>query len=264
MILYAPSNEPMPADGPKVIPAATLVIFRNAAHGGPPELLMVQRAQAMRFAGGAAVFPGGRVDPADRELGAALMPDQPIELAAARIAAIRETLEETGLMVATRRPVTAEEAAQGRLMLLECGALAPVLERFGWEIVPERLVLYAHWCPPWDKGFDTRFFVTDLGTGAVDVTVDATENTRLFWTSAEEALAMAARGEIAVIFPTRRNLERLARYGSHEDAIADIARHPVERIHPGIEMVDGEAWLMIPDGHGYPVRGQLKALADRG
>ena len=52
------------------IPAATVVIFRKAPDGGPPELLMVQRAQEMRFAGGAAVFPGGRIDPADRELAA--------------------------------------------------------------------------------------------------------------------------------------------------------------------------------------------------
>ena len=43
------------------IPAATLVIFR-AAGGGAPELLMVERAKEMSFAGGAMVFPGGRVD----------------------------------------------------------------------------------------------------------------------------------------------------------------------------------------------------------
>lgn len=264
MTLYTPSNDPMPADGPKVVPAATLVIFRNAADGGPPELLMVQRAREMRFAGGAAVFPGGRVDPADRELAAALMPGEPIEMAAARIAAIRETLEETGLMVATEQPVSAAEAAQARLLLLELGMLAPVLEHFGWTLAPERLVLYAHWCPPWDKGFDTRFFVTDLGTGAVDVTVDATENTRLFWASAAQALDMALREEIAVIFPTRRNLERLARFSSHEDVLEDIALHPVERIHAAIETIDGEEWLMIPGGHGYPVLGQRRAEADRG
>lgn len=267
MTVYTPSNEPMPADGPCVVPAATLVIFRRPAGeaaGQPPELLMVQRAREMRFAGGAAVFPGGRVDPADRDLAANLMPDAPIELAAARIAAIRETLEETGLMVAVRQPVSAPDAAKARHMLLKDGRLAPVLAQFGWELEPERLTLYAHWCPPWDKGFDTRFFVTDLGTGAVDVTVDATENTRLFWTSASHAIDMADRGEISVIFPTRRNLERLARFANHDDALADIARHPVERIHPRIELVDGEEWLMIPDGHGYPVRGQVKASADRG
>ncbi|QDK31584.1 NUDIX domain-containing protein [Sphingomonas sp. IC081] len=253
----------MPADGPRVIPAATLVIFRAAA-AGPPELLMVQRAKEMRFAGGAAVFPGGRVDAADRELARMILPGEAEEIAAARIAAIRETLEETGLMVATTTPVSAAEAAGARAMLLEQGSLAPVLKHFGWHLAPQRLALYAHWCPPWEGAFDTRFFVIDLGTGAVEIEVDATENTRLFWTSAAEALAMADRGEISVIFPTRRNLERLARFASHEEALEDIARHPVRRIHPRIEIRDGAEWLTIPADLGYPVDGQPRATAQRG
>lgn len=254
----------MPAHGPKVIPAATLVIFRAAFGGGQPELLMVQRAKEMRFAGGAAVFPGGRVDEADRELARAILPGEAEEIAAARIAAIRETLEETGLMVATRGAVTAIEAAEARRMLMEEGRLAPVLDHFGWVLEPERLGFFAHWCPPWEGAFDTRFFVIDLGTGAVDVQVDATENTRLFWASAAEALAMAERGEISVIFPTRRNLERLARFACHADAMDDIARYPVRRIHPRIEIRDGAEWLTIPADLGYPVDGQPRATAQRG
>ncbi|MCT2398870.1 NUDIX domain-containing protein [Novosphingobium mangrovi (ex Huang et al. 2023)] len=264
MPLTTPSDQPMPADAPSVVPAATVVIFRRPRSGEAPELLMVQRAHEMRFAGGAAVFPGGRVDPADRDLARRLLPDEAEEIAAARIAAIRETLEETGLVIATRAPVSASDAAAARRMLIETGELAPVLDHFGWELVPERLTFYAHWCPLWDKAFDTRFFVTDLGTGAVDVAVDETENTHLFWTSAAGALEMADRGEISVIFPTRRNLERLAQYASFAEALAEIAAHPVSRIHPGTEhRADGE-WLVIPDGHGYPVLGQPKATARRG
>lgn len=254
----------MPADAPAVVPAATVVIFRKGADGSPPELLMVQRAKEMRFAGGAAVFPGGRVDPADRALARDLIPDEPEEIGAARIAAIRETLEETGLMIATRTPVSADEAVAARRMLLNLGELAPVVRHFGWELTPEALTLYAHWCPLWDKAFDTRFFVTDLGTGAVDVAVDATENTRLFWASAAQALEMVERGEISVIFPTHRNLERLAQFASYADALADIAAHPVSRVHPRNEQrADGE-WIVIPDTHGYPVCGQPVATARRG
>ena len=51
------------------IPAATIIIFRNAPSGGAPEVLMTVRSQGMVFAGGMAVFPGGRVDPADFALG---------------------------------------------------------------------------------------------------------------------------------------------------------------------------------------------------
>lgn len=262
--ISAPSDQAMPADGPAVVPAATVVVFRHAADGGPPELLMLQRSDGMRFAGGAAVFPGGRVDPADRELARRLLPDESEEIASARIAAIRETLEEAGLMIATRAPVTAAAAAEARAMLLEIGRLDTVLDRFGWELDPQALTFFAHWCPLWDRAFDTRFFITDIGTGAVDVTVDATENSRLFWTSAADALAMADRGEISVIFPTRRNLDRLAQYADHAEALADIAAHPVMRIHPETEQREDGEWLVIPAGRGYPVLGQLKATARRG
>lgn len=264
MTLTAPSDQPMPADAPSVVPAATVVVFRHAADGGAPELLMLQRAREMRFAGGAAVFPGGRVDPADRELARRLLPAEAEEIAAARIAAIRETLEETGLVIATRAPVHPDEARAARARLIEGATLDAVATQFGWDFDPAALTFYAHWCPLWEKAFDTRFFVHDLGTGAVDVTVDATENTRLFWSSAAEALAMADRGDIAVIFPTRRNLERLAQYASYAEALADIAAHPVSRVHPGSEMREDGEWLCIPDGHGYPVRGQPRATAQRG
>jgi len=253
----------MPDDGPKVIPAATVVIFRNAPAGGPPQLLMVQRAREMRFAGGAAVFPGGRVDPEDRALAARLLPDDEPEVGAARIAGIRETLEETGLAIAVEQPVDAREAGEARAQLLEQGALAPVLEHHGWTLAPHRLQPFAHWCPMSDGAFDTRFFITDVGTGAVDIKVDATENTRLFWASAADALAQAEAGELSIIFPTRRNLDRLALFKSYEEAHAQTERFPMARISPRTEIVDGETWLMVPDGHGYPVRGQPLATARR-
>lgn len=259
-----PAYGPMPPDGPKVIPAATVVIFRRAAAGGPPELLMVQRAKEMRFAGGAAVFPGGRVDPEDRTLAQRLAPEGDPEITSARIAGIRETLEETGLMIATHERIHANEAADARAMLLETEDLAPVLERFGWTLSLDRLTYFAHWCPPVDGAFDTRFFITDLGTGAVDVAVDATENTRLFWSSAKEALERADQGDITVIFPTRRNLDRLALFGSFAEAYEQAHQFPPQRICGQQEMRDGEAWLVIPDGHGYPVLGQTLKSARRG
>ena len=84
---------------PPAIPAATVVIYRHGTGGGPAEVLMVERSHTMRFAGGAAVFPGGRVDPADRELAAMIGEGLDPDDAAGRVAAIRETLEETGLAV---------------------------------------------------------------------------------------------------------------------------------------------------------------------
>ena len=134
------------------VPAATLVIFRHGTAGQPPELLMVQRAKEMRFAGGAAVFPGGRVDPADRTLAARLAPEADPHVTAAQIAAVRETLEEAGLAVALDRPVSAADAAAARALLLEQGALEPVLERFGWRLDLGRLVTLRALVPALGRG----------------------------------------------------------------------------------------------------------------
>lgn len=259
-----PPHGPIPPHGPKVIPAATVVIFRNCPQGGPPELLMVQRAKEMRFAGGAAVFPGGRVDPADRELAARLAPHADPEIAMSQVAGIRETLEETGLVIAMRQQVTADEAREARKMLFAEEKLAPVLDRFGWDPDLDALTYFAHWCPPMDKAFDTRFFVHDLGTGSVDVEVDATENTRLFWTSAQKALDLLEAGEISLIFPTMRNVERLALFANIEEAIAHAAQFPPERMAARRETIDGRDWVTIPEGRGYPVTRQTVEDARRG
>jgi 8-oxo-dGTP pyrophosphatase MutT (NUDIX family) len=258
------SQEPLQTLPSRIlIPAATVVVFRHGS-AGPPQLLMVQRSQTMRFAGGAAVFPGGKVDPQDRELSARLTPGDEPELAAARIAAIRETLEETGLAIGLREPVSAAQAADARSMLIECGALAPVLDAFAWELDPARLVHFAHWCAPRQRAYDTHFFLSDIGSGDVNLAVDETECTRLFWAAAAEALAMADAGEIGVIYPTRRNLERLALFKTFEDAVAHAAAHPVQRICPEEIERDGRTWVEIPGGLGYPVLGQLITTAERG
>ena len=250
--IFDPAGEVPPA-----IPAATLVIFRNCPQGGPPQLLMVQRSKEMRFAGGAAVFPGGRVDDADRELAAVhgASEDEHLEELAARIAAIRETLEETGLAVGLHQRPSLADALRARALLLERGMLAPVLEEMGWSLDLERLVPFARWRPKHRevRVFDTRFYLANLGTGAVELLVDATENTRLFWVSASEALAMAERGEISVIFPTRRNLERLAQFPDFATARLHAEATPQRTITPWVEETPGGPQLTIPDDLGYPV-----------
>ena len=255
-------------EAPPATPAATMVIFRHAPGGGAPQLLMVQRAKEMRFAGGAAVFPGGRVDDADRtlagELGA-IDPDA-LDEQAARIAAVRETLEETGLAVGFHQSPSLEEARQARAVLLETGELAPMLTAMGWTLDLDRLVAFSRWRPKHRemRVFDTRFYLADLGTGAVDLAVDDTENTHLFWASAADALSMADSGEIKVIFPTRRNLERLAQFGNFAEALAHVAQFPSCMITPFMELREGERWLVIPADAGYPVDGEKLESAARG
>lgn len=228
---------------------------------------MVVRSRDMSFAGGMAVFPGGRVDPADRALAARLNLALEAEEAAHRIAAMRETIEETGLIVGMKERIEANQAAEIRSMLVETGTLASVVERFGLTPDPQKLVPFARWCPRGmnhNRIFDTRFYLFDLGTGAVDITVDATENTRLFWTSAAQALERADAGEIDIIFPTRRNLERLAQFTDFAAARAHAQAIPVHMIVPQVEDRDGCKMLTIPEGLGYPVTGEKLHSAMRG
>ena len=255
-------------EAPPATPAATLVIFRRNPDLGSPELLMVQRSAEMRFAGGAAVFPGGRVDAADFQLAETLgaVDAETREEWAARIAAVRETIEETGLVVGMHQRATLEQAQTARTMLHQQAELAPVLEAMGWTLNLTGLVAFSRWRPKHRhmRIFDTRFYLIDLGTGAVDLLVDETENTHLFWVSAAEALRMADAGEIQVIFPTRRNLERLAQFADFDAALAHVETFPSQMITPSITERDGVRWLTIPEGAGYPITEEALDSVSRG
>lgn len=236
-----------------VVPAATLVVFRNGS-AGAPEILFMQRAEELSFAGSATVFPGGKVHPSDRLLAREFaMLDA--EDAVARITAIRETLEETGLVLGIRQKPSAEEAAEARRMLLADEDLAPVLDRFDWTLDPESLVPFARWLPRHKPGrvFDTRFYLADIGTGDVALTPDLGESTRLFWASADGAAEMLERGEISMIFPTRCNLQRLQQFSGYAETVKHALETPVITISPWREMHGEVEYLHIPEGAGYPV-----------
>lgn len=234
-------------------------------------MLMTVRSRNMTFASGMAVFPGGRVDDADFALGeevaassgGALSPDE----AGHQIAAVRETLEETGLALGITGAIDAKSAGEARAMLEETKALAPVLEAFNWTLDLDQIVPFARWFPQNEKlsrVYDTRFYLANLGTGDVDVSTDQAENTRLFWVSAQGALNMAQSGEIKLIFPTRRNLERLALFASFEEARAQAEAIPVKTIIPQIDPNGGEPMLTIMKDAGYPVTSELLETVARG
>lgn len=253
------------------IPAATIIIFRRCPEGGAPQILMTVRSRSMAFAGGMAVFPGGRVDEADFVLGekiaakasSAITADE----AAHQIAAIRETLEETGLALGLTGTINAENAAKARAMLEEKNELAPVLDAFDWGIDLSQITPFARWFPKNEnipRVYDTRFYLADLGTGAVEVSADNSENTKLFWTSAKGALEAAEQGEIKLIFPTRRNLERLALFASFEEARAQAEAIPVKPIIPQIDTSGAKPMLTIMEDAGYPITSELLETVARG
>jgi len=256
-----------PDKKPDGIPAATVVIFRRAAAGAPPELLMVTRSRNMSFAGGMAVFPGGRVDQADYDLAKSLGSDLPEDEAAHRVAAIRETLEETGLAIGLKGTVDGARAIQARKSLLEEKILAPVLAQMDWSLDLSAVVPFSRWYPKNEKlprVFDTRFYLANLGTGNVEIAVDETENTKLYWISAQGALDAAEKGDLSIIYPTRRNLERLAQFSSFEAAAEDCARHGTKMITPFLEERGGVRHLSIREDAGYPVTSESLDNAMRG
>jgi 8-oxo-dGTP pyrophosphatase MutT (NUDIX family) len=247
-------------DLPPPIPAATLILMRPAASGGPPEILMMERSAAMAFAAGALVFPGGRIDPGDHDAAARLAPR--LEDGAARIAAVRETIEETGIAPALTG--TADSAGLRREIAAGT-AFAAVLERRGLILDLDALIPFARWCPNFREArrFDTLFYLAEAPAGTQAATADEAEAVRAFWSSARDTLGEIEAGRAHAIFPTRRNLERLARFASFEDARDDALRHPVRQITPWVEERGGERWVCIPEGIGYPVTAERYETARR-
>ena len=205
------------------IAAASLILLRPGRAG--LEVLLLERAAGLAFAGGALVFPGGRVDPADHAAIAGA--DDPAE-AAARRAALRETAEETGLVL------SGSQAA--------------------------RLVPFAHWIAPADlpRRFDTRFYVVEAPAGA-EPRADGVEAVAAGWFAPATALDPGHR----LLFPTRRILERLACSPDLDAALAEARRHPPRPITPWIEERAGELWACIPDDAGYPVTAERLSTAVR-
>jgi 8-oxo-dGTP pyrophosphatase MutT (NUDIX family) len=192
----------------------------------------------------------------------ALDPDD----AAARVAAVRETLEESGLIVGVKGTVSAARAIAARQRLLAGDSLGAILSDEGWTIDCDSLVPFARWWPRHReiRVYDTRFYLADVGTGALDLVVDATENRHLFWATAGEALDLADAGRIKLIFPTRRNLERLALWPDFASARAHALATPIRTISPWTEQREGVPWLVIPSDAGYPVDGEPLVNVARG
>ena len=249
------------SDLPEPVPAATLVLMREAK-SGPPQLLVMERTGHMAFAAGALVFPGGRIDAEDREAAElfAGMTD-----AAARLAAIRETIEETGIVPAVAPPADPALALKLRDGIAQGRPLLELLAQHGLALDLESLTPFARWCPNFreTRRFDTLFFLAEAPPGVAEPTISEAEAVRAFWASAADILAEIDSGRAHAIFPTRRNLERLARFGSIEEARADAARHPVSRITPWVEDRDGAPHVCIPDNIGYPVTSEPLETARR-
>ncbi len=256
--------------------AATVILLRHGP-GGVPELLMVERDSKLAFAGGALVFPGGRIDEAD--IATARNPDLAFGFetlddtdAAARIACAREALEETGVLLTFGPAPDPVSLAEARAMLsegpdsAEACTFAALLAGLGHKVSAARFLPFARWEPPLaapiKRRFDTLFYLADAEqTASAAISPDGNEAVAIHWSTAQAVLDRAAKGEAALVFPTQCNLERLAQYATIEALMTATAAMAPPYIQPEIVTRDGEPWITIPEGKDYPVTaGRISSL----
>lgn len=233
-------------DSSPAIPAATLIAVRERP-GCLPELLMVERSEGMAFAAGALVFPGGRIDTDDsRPAG---------EGSASKVAAIRETIEETAIPVALRPSPSADLALHLQRELLAEKPFKRLLDEHSLSLDLDAMTPLARWVPKFHatRRFDTLFFLARAPAPDWEPRIVEGECSAACWITAAEALERDRSGSARLIFPTRRNLERLAQHDSFQAMRADALAHKIEPISPWVEEADGENFITIPDGIGYPV-----------
>jgi glyoxylase-like metal-dependent hydrolase (beta-lactamase superfamily II)/8-oxo-dGTP pyrophosphatase MutT (NUDIX family) len=202
-------------------PAATLILLRDGAQG--VEVLMMQRSQKSAFLGGAYVFPGGSIDPADRVLAG-----EADELAAYRVAAVRECFEEAGVLLLhekNERVISARRAQA--LAAYRNRSFQELLGQEELRVPHEALAYYGHWitAPGAPRRFDTRFFLAVAPEGQ-EGSHDEKEAVHQVWIRPAEALERAARGEIELVFATRTTLGDLKQFATANEAFAAVRARP--------------------------------------
>ncbi len=244
-------------------PASTVVILRDGADG--IEVFMVERHRAIDFASGALVFPGGKVDPEDSDAAwgelAAQAPAAPDR--SFFVAAGRETFEEAGLVLARQRGTQAivDAAAADRLVETHRARLlkgetsfVDIVRGEDLALALDMMVPFAHWITPEPvpKRFDTHFFliaapVVQLGAHDGGESVDG------LWITPQRALSEAEAGARTLVFATRMNLAKLARYRTVAEAVAATRSKPVVTVTPRVKSTPEGRWLQIPAEADYGV-----------
>lgn len=247
----------------EAIPAATLVVWRDPVPGDAKtsQILVVERSATMAFAAGAIVFPGGRVDAADQAMADAM--GRPND--AAKITAIRETIEETAVIPSLRGADDPALGSELQRALLEGCDFADMLARYRLEPDLDALTPFARWMPAFKqpRKFDTMFFLAPAPVGDWQPNPQPGECVAAEWAAPSDLLARIDRGDASAIFPTKRNLERLAKHAALSSALSDAQIHPLDTIIPWIEEIDGVRHVRIPEGRGYPVISEPLATAFR-
>jgi len=247
-------------------PASTILLLRDSTASREIEVFMMVRHYEIDFNSGALVFPGGSVDKGDNEIiarpelysGAEGLDAADLSF---RIAAIRETFEESGILLArpkgSKTLVDARRAREievvHRTVLCEGKTtFLNVLADHGMLLALDLLVPYAHWITPegMPKRFDTWFFLAAAPPEQAGAH-DGKESTDSIWVSPREALAGGESGRFKLPFPTTRNLIRLGKQPGVETALEDSRGKSIVTVMPVMTKLNGGRQLRIPPEAGY-------------
>jgi 8-oxo-dGTP pyrophosphatase MutT (NUDIX family) len=243
-------------------PAATVVIIRDAADG--VETWMMRRLRAMAFAAGAAVFPGGGVDPRDADISVPWIGSDPDTFAArfetdpemARelvTAALRELFEETGVLLAEPLPDVDLEVARAALEARTL-SLAQLLAEHGCALNAGAVHPWARWVtPPVEKcRYDTWFFVAALPPGSEAQSVSS-EADVAGWASVREVLTAYQNGTSLVLPPTVAMLRGLEAAGSVAAVLERAPHRSLAPVHPDVRLGADGGIEVLADGVVYTV-----------
>lgn len=243
--------------------SATVLLARDGAEG--LEIFMVVRHHQIDFASGALVFPGGSLDPSDRDPRLRALSDgadgiDDNELAV-RVAAAREAFEECGVLL-MRTSATGAMVDGARTAALGVKyrepldrndiGMADVAEAEGLRLALDELSHFAHWITPirLPKRFDTHFYLARAPHDH-DLAHDGSEAVDSVWINPNRALQEADEGKRTLIFATRLNLERIGRSRTVAEAIERTRHDPIVTVLPEIEKTETGRILRIPIEAGY-------------
>ena len=244
-------------------PAATVLLLRDTPAG--IEVLMTRRSTSASFAPGAYVFPGGGVDAADAaaHANARRRPGQSDLHLTQAIAAIRESFEELGVLLA-RRADGVWPSGQDIAALDRRAAFAPQCATRGLVLAADEVFVLAHWITDRDlpRRFDVPFLVARMPQGQSPV-ADETEQFEPVWVRPGDALERHEAGHFFIIFPTIRTLQRLQAFAS-VDAVLQacaVTEQPLWTSCPRAGLLAGKEARYMEHEHPY---GELELVSPDG
>ncbi len=252
--------------------ASVLIIRDGDVHPrfGSLQILMVKRHKNIKFAGGAYVFPGGKLDLADKALEESDQKSSLNNISAdfhgLRYAALREVFEETGLIIGTIDGKAIGEKARKSIdekfraaFLDKKITLAEFLAQSGVKLDMSDCFPFAHWVTPkvYPIRFDTRFFLCVAPEGQ-QPSPDGHEITEVEWM---HPMILVEESDGVLMFPTMMNLKKLGQAKSVDEALKLLAARDIVTVTPEVITGDKVRFRKIPKTAGYDEVDQSRTRA---